>query len=73
MPRLNHQNWLRVLNANQISSLVLTKYNKDLINYFYNMGSMESNFEVESISFFILVTIGVVMDLQYIIPNRLKI
>ena len=66
-------NWLRVLTAKQISGLVLIKYIKDPINCLYIVRSTKSEFEVESLSFFTFVTIGVAMDLHSIMPNLLKI
>jgi hypothetical protein len=65
--------WLRVLTAKKIYGLALTKYIKDPINYLYIVGFTKSESEVESLSFFIFVNIGVVMDLQSIISKLISI
>jgi hypothetical protein len=38
--------------ANNVSELVLTRYIKDPINYMYIMGSIKSEYEVESLNLF---------------------
>jgi hypothetical protein len=49
--------------AKQVSDLVLTMYIKDPINYMYIVGSTKYESEVESLIFFIFVSIGVEMEL----------
>ena len=66
-------NWLSALTAQQIFGLVLTKYINDPISYLYRVGSISSESEEDTNSFFIFITIGVAMGLQFSIPNFFNI
>lgn len=57
----------------QIFGLVFTRYIKDPISFLYIVVSTKSESEAISLSFFRFDTMGVVMDLQSIIPNLRKI
>ena len=64
-------NWFKVFIAKHIFGLELIKYIKEPINYLYNVGSI--NFQFEFVAFFGLMIIGVAIGLQSSILNLFRI